>query len=123
MSSSAIEQQCQDPRFEEDEKLLELCIEHEPFSWTTFLNSASSTPTKIRKVDSNMPIEQQWMEEDEMLLQVCIQYDPWSNFFAFSKDTARKLLKDKSTTSAVGTLRRVSSVGSLRRVHSRTQLA
>ena len=144
MSSSAIDPQpqlYQDPWEQEDEQLLQLCIQHEPVPfWSGLVKSNQNDDVKIRHdVDSQKPkietsddhdddddvvVVQQdpWAVEDEQLLQRCIQYDPWNNYFMVGKEKTKKFL-DKQSSSTVGNLRRVSSVGGgLRRVSSRTQL-
>ena len=140
-SPDIIEQQYQDPWEVEDEKLLQLCIEHEPSSfWDRWfssnkqeeVNDEYESPKKRRNIDPCKPMvggsdesssdddvvfeKDPWQQEDELLLEVCIQYDPWYNC-NWAQTT------QKSSSAVVGNLRRVSSVGNIRRVHSRTRLA
>ena len=121
---------------QEDEKLLQLCIEHEPSLWGGLFSSNKQVDeeevvsNKIRKMDSHKLIpaasssvsdddhveQDPWAEEDELLFEMCIKFDPWNYNFCWDKT-------QKSSSAVVGNLRRVSSVGNIRRVHSRTRLA
>mmetsp|Transcript_18450 Transcript_18450/g.27879 ORF Transcript_18450/g.27879 Transcript_18450/m.27879 type:complete len:131 (-) Transcript_18450:106-498(-) len=130
MSDPAIFNQKEQPYqqwVEEDEELLQLCIEHEPSQWAALFSSndiKDNNKIETKKMrqrnyddDSSSDVElDPRAKDDELLLQLCIQYDPWNHFFCWDKT-------QKSSSELVGNLRRVSSVGSLRRVHSRTRLA